>query len=294
MREAIGTDIPGDIKDAMSGWLDNMKDPADSRKYGDRLKELLPAQKDNALLAEIATMSKLFTKKSFWIFAGDGAAYDIGYGGVDHVLATGEDINMLIMDTEVYSNTGGQSSKATPTGSVARFAASGKKTPKKDMGRISMSYGYIYVASVAMGASKNQLMKALVEAESYDGPAVIIAYSPCINQGIMAGMGKSQEESKLAVQSGYWPLYRYDPRLKAEGKNPFQLDSKKPDGTLKQFMEGEIRYASLQRSYPEEAERLHALLVEQFNERYEELALMADPTLVCKTDEDGETEKAAE
>jgi pyruvate-ferredoxin/flavodoxin oxidoreductase len=294
MREAVGTDISGDIKDAMSGWLDNMKDPEGSREFGDRLKALLPAQKDNALLAEIAGMSKLFTKKSFWIFAGDGAAYDIGYGGVDHVLATGEDINMLIMDTEVYSNTGGQSSKATPTGSVARFAASGKKTPKKDMGRISMSYGYIYVASVSMGANKQQLMKALVEAESYDGPSVIIAYSPCINQGIMAGMGKAQEESKLVVQSGYWPLYRYDPRLKAEGKNPFQLDSKKPDGTLKDFMQGEIRYASLQRTYPEEAKRLHALLVEQFNQRYEELALMADPTLVCKTGEDAEAQEAGE
>ncbi len=290
MREAVGTDIPADIKEAMSGWLDNMKDPEGSRKYGDQLKALLPAQKDNALLAKIAGKSKLFTKKSFWIFAGDGAAYDIGYGGVDHVLATGEDINMLIMDTEVYSNTGGQSSKATPTGSVARFAASGKKTPKKDMGRISMSYGYIYVASVSMGANKQQLMKALVEAESYDGPSMVIAYSPCINQGIMAGMGKAQEEAKLAVQSGYWPLYRYDPRLKAEGKNPFILDSKKPDGNLKQFMDGEIRYASLKRTYPEEAERLHALLVEQFNQRYEELALLADPTSVCKTEEAAETE----
>jgi pyruvate-ferredoxin/flavodoxin oxidoreductase len=294
MREAIETDIPANIKEAMSGWLDNMKDPDGSRQYGDQLKALLPAQKGNNLLDQIAAKSKLFTKKTFWIFAGDGAAYDIGYGGVDHVLATGEDINMLIMDTEVYSNTGGQSSKATPTGSVARFAASGKKTPKKDMGRISMSYGYIYVASVAMGANKNQLMKALVEAESYDGPSLIIAYSPCINQGIMAGMGKSQEESKLAVQSGYWPLYRYDPRLKAEGKNPFQLDSKKPDGSLKKFMEGEIRYASLKRTYPEEAERLHALLVEQFDKRYEELALMADPTLVCKTEETGETQEASE
>jgi len=247
MREAVGTDIPADIKAAMSGWLDNMKDPDESRKYGDQLKALLPAQKDNALLAKIAGKSKLFTKKSFWIFAGDGAAYDIGYGGVDHVLATGEDINLFIMDTEVYSNTGGQSSKATPTGSVARFAASGKKTPKKDMGRISMSYGYIYVASVSMGASKQQLLKALVEAESYDGPSMVIAYAPCINQGIMAGMGKAQEEAKLAVQSGYWPLYRYDPRLKGEGKNPFILDSKKPDGSLKQFMDGEIRYASRKR-----------------------------------------------
>jgi pyruvate-ferredoxin/flavodoxin oxidoreductase len=271
-----------------------MKDPDESRKYGDQLKALLPAQKDNALLAKIAGKSKLFTKKSFWIFAGDGAAYDIGYGGVDHVLATGEDINMLIMDTEVYSNTGGQSSKATPTGSVARFAASGKKTPKKDMGRISMSYGYIYVASVSMGANKQQLMKALVEAESYDGPSMVIAYSPCINQGIMAGMGKAQEEAKLAVQSGYWPLYRYDPRLKGEGKNPFILDSKKPDGSLKQFMDGEIRYASLKRTYPEEAERLHTLLIEQFNQRYEELALLADPTIVCKTEEPAESEEASE
>ena len=294
IREAVGTDIPADIKAAMSGWLDNMKDPEGSRKYGDQLKALLPAQKGNALLAKIAGKSKLFTKKSFWIFAGDGAAYDIGYGGVDHVLATGEDINMLIMDTEVYSNTGGQASKATPTGSVARFAASGKKTPKKDMGRISMSYGYIYVASVSMGASKQQLLKALVEAESYDGPSLVIAYAPCINQGILAGMGKAQEESKLAVESGYWPLYRYDPRLKDEGKNPFILDSKKPDGSLKQFMDGEIRYASLKRTYPEEAERLHALLIEQFNQRYEELALLADPMSVCKTEEVGEPEKAGE
>ena len=300
MREAVGTDVSPGIKDAMSGWLDSMKDPEGSRKYGDQLKALLPAQKDNALLTKIAGKSKLFTKKSFWIFAGDGAAYDIGYGGVDHVLATGEDINMFIFDTEVYSNTGGQSSKATPTGSVARFAASGKKTPKKDMGRISMSYGYIYVASVSMGASKQQLMKALLEAESYDGPSLIIGYSPCINQGIMAGMGKAQEEAKLAVDSGYWPLYRYDPRLKDEGKNPFILDSKKPDGSLKKFMDGEIRYASLKRTYPEEAKRLHALLIEQFNQRYEELALMADPTLVCKTEEavqseeTGQSEKTSE
>jgi len=290
MREAVGTDVSQEIKDAMSGWLDKMKDPAGSRKYGDRLKALLPAQNGNGLLNQIVEKSKLFTKKSFWIFAGDGAAYDIGYGGVDHVLATGEDINMLIMDTEVYSNTGGQSSKATPTGSVARFAASGKKTPKKDMGRISMSYGYIYVASVSMGANKQQLMKALVEAESYDGPSLVIAYCPCINQGIMAGMGKAQEEEKLAVQSGYWPLYRYNPTLKAEGKNPFILDSKKPDGSLKQFLDGEIRYASLKRTFPEEAEKLHTLLIEQFNQRYEELALMADPTSICKTDEPAATE----
>ena len=285
LREALNADVSQEIKDAATGWLDNMKDPEGSRKYGDQLKALLASQNGSELLGQIAERSKLLTKKSFWIFTGDGAAYDIGYGGVDHVLATGEDINLLVMDTEVYSNTGGQASKATPTGSVARFAASGKKTPKKDMGRIAMTYGYIYVASVAMGANKQQLMKALVEAESYDGPSLIIAYCPCINQGIMAGMGKAQEQEKLAVQSGYWPLYRYNPALKAEGKNPFILDSKKPDGSLKQYLEGEIRYASLTRTFPEEAERLHTMLIEQFNQRYEELALMADPTLVCKTDE---------
>jgi pyruvate-ferredoxin/flavodoxin oxidoreductase len=290
MRQALDSDISGEIKDAMQGWLESFKEPGGSRKYGDQLKALLSRQKGNPLLAEIAAYDKLFTKKSFWVFVGDGAAYDIGFGGIDHVLATGEDINVLVLDTEVYSNTGGQSSKATPTGSVAKFAASGKKTPKKDMGQMMMSYGYVYVASVAMGANKQQLMKAFLEAESYDGPAIILAYSPCINQGILAGMGKSQEEEKLAVQSGYWPLYRYNPRLKAEGKNPFILDSKKPDGSLRKFLEGEIRYASLKRTFPAEADRLHAELEEQFNARYEELALMADPTRVCQ---EPETEEPA-
>ncbi len=195
---------------------------------------------------------------------------------------------MMVFDTEVYSNTGGQSSKATPTGSVAKFAASGKKTPKKDMGRMIMSYGYIYVASVAMGANKQQLMKALVEAESYNGPSLILAYSPCINQGILAGMGKTQEEEKLAVQSGYWPLYRYNPALKAKAENAFILDSKKPDGSLQKFLQGEIRYASLKKTFPEEAKRLHAELEEQFDQRYEALALMADPTSVCKEQEPAE------
>jgi pyruvate-ferredoxin/flavodoxin oxidoreductase len=282
MRQALSSDLPQDIRTAMQNWLESFKDAEGSRKYGDQLKAILPAYKDDALLAQILEMAKLFTKKSFWVFAGDGAAYDIGFGGLDHVLATAEDINVLVMDTEVYSNTGGQSSKATPTGSVAKFAASGKKTPKKDMGRMMMSYGYVYVASVAMGANKQQLIKAFLEAEAYDGPSLILAYSPCINQGILAGMGKSQEEEKLAVQSGYWPLYRYNPSLKAEGQNPFILDSKKPDGSLRQFLQGEIRFSSLQRTFPEEADKLHALLEEQFKQRYDELALMADPTLVCK------------
>ncbi|MBW2563153.1 MAG: pyruvate:ferredoxin (flavodoxin) oxidoreductase, partial [Deltaproteobacteria bacterium] len=275
MQEALNSDIPKDVKDAMSGWLDNMKAPDGSRKYGDQLKALLPGYKDNSLLSQINEMSNLFTKKSYWIFAGDGSAYDISFGGIDHVMASGEDINVFIFDTEVYSNTGGQSSKATPTGSVAKFAASGKKTAKKDMGTMMMSYGYVYVASVAMGSSKKQLMNTLIEAEGYDGPSLIMAYASCINHGIKKGMGKAQEEMKLAVSSGYWPLYRYNPELKAQGKNPFILDCKKPDGTLQEFLSGEVRYASLETTFPEESKRLRARIEEELAERYEALKLRA-------------------
>ena len=285
MKQALDTDIPQDLKDAMKGWLDNMKDPEGSKTYGDQLKALLPAQKGNTLLDEIYEMANLFTKKSFWVFLGDGAAYDIAYGGIDHILASGEDINVFIFDTEVYSNTGGQSSKATPVGSVAKFAASGKKTAKKDMGRMAMTYGYVYVASVGMGANKNQTVKALVEAESYDGPSIVMGYAPCINHGIKVGMGKSQEEIKLAVESGYWPLYRYNPMLKAEGKNPFVLDSKAPNGSIQQFLAGEVRYASLEQTFPEESKVLRHQIEEEYMERWETLQLMADPTIVCKDDE---------
>ncbi len=285
MSEAIDSELSQDIKDAMQGWLDNMKDPEGSKKYGNQLKELLPSAKDNGLLSEILSMSRLFTKRSYWIFVGDGSAYDIAFGGIDHVIAAGEDINVMIYDTEVYSNTGGQSSKATPTGSVAKFAASGKKTCKKDMGAMAMTYGYVYVANVSMGANKQQMVKAFVEAESYDGPSVIMAYAPCINHGIKKGMGKSQEEAKLAVQCGYWPLYRFNPALKSEGKNPFVLDSKAPDGTLQEFLAGEVRYASLQKSFPEESKRLTARLEEEYTERYEALKLLADPMSICKADE---------
>ena len=267
VRQAIAGEIPPEVKEALQGWLDQMNDPEGSRKYGDQLKALLPKHADNALLSEINVMSKLFTKKSFWIFSGDGAAYDIAFGGIDHVMAAGENINMMVYDTEVYSNTGGQSSKATPTGSVAKFAASGKKTTKKDLGAMMMSYGYVYVASVAMGANKQQLVKAVAEAEAYNGPSLILAYSPCINHGIMRGMGHSQDEEKLAVQSGYWPLYRYNPQLKAEGKNPFTLDSKEPDGSLDTFLAGEVRYASLKRVFPDEAERLQGLLTKEVQDR---------------------------
>ena len=221
-------------------------------------------------------MKDLLTKKSIWIFGGDGWAYDIGYGGLDHVMAMNKDVNVLVMDTEVYSNTGGQSSKATPTGSVAKFAASGKKTKKKDLGRMFMSYGYVYVASVAMGANMNQCLKAFLEAEAYPGPSIVISYAPCINQGLKKGMGKSQEEEKLAVQVGYWPLYRYNPLLKEQGKNPFVLDSKEPTGDFHEFLMGEVRYSSLVKTFPGEAERLHARLEAECKERYEEYKKLAE------------------
>ena len=279
-EQAAGADIDAHVREALQGWLANMKNVDGSKKYGDQLKALLPKYADNPLLAEINSLAKLFTKKSYWIFCGDGAGYDIAYGGIDHVLASGEDINVMIFDTEVYSNTGGQSSKATPTGSIAKFAASGKKTAKKDMGAMAMTYGYVYVANVGMGANKNQVMKAFLEAEAYDGPSLIMAYAPCINHGIKKGMGKTQEETRLAVASGYWPLYRYNPQLTAEGKNPFILDSKEPDGTLKEFLAGEVRYAALQQLFPDEAKRLHTRLEKEFTERYLRLKQKADQELV--------------
>ena len=266
----------GELKEAFTGWIEN-KDNADgSKEYGNKIKSLLKNKHSDKLLNQIWESRTLLTKKSIWSVGGDGWAYDIGYGGLDHVLAMNEDINILVFDTEVYSNTGGQSSKATPFGSVAKFAASGKKTKKKDLGVMAMTYGYVYVASVAMGSNKNQLLKAIKEAESYPGPSLIIAYSPCINHGIKAGMGKTQNEEKLAVEAGYWPLYRYDPRLAQEGKNPFQLDYKEPNGTLHDFIMGEVRYNSLTRSFPDEAKRLHKKLEEDVNARYKKYKAMAE------------------
>ncbi|MDG6219188.1 MAG: thiamine pyrophosphate-dependent enzyme, partial [Candidatus Thermoplasmatota archaeon] len=203
-------------------------------------------------------------------------AYDIGFGGLDHVLASGADINVLVLDTEVYSNTGGQASKATPLGSVAQFAYSGKKTKKKDLGLMMMNYGYVYVASIAMGANMTHALKVMKEAESYPGPSLIIAYAPCINHGIKAGMGKTQYEEKLAVDVGYWLLYRFDPRLKDQNINPFQLDSKEPSGSFHDFIMGEIRYNSLTRTFPEEAKRLHAQLETDMKERYQQYKRMAE------------------
>jgi len=279
---ALSGKVPKKLKDALAGWLDNRSSYELSRTYGDQLKKLLPEYSNDVLLGKILKMSHLFTKRSYWVFLGDGAAYDIAFGGIDHVLASGEDINVFVFDTEVYSNTGGQSSKATPTGSVAKFAASGKKTTKKDMGAMAMTYGYVYVASVAMGANKQQLVKALSEAESYDGPSLILAYAPCINHGIKKGMGKSQEEMKLAVECGYWPLYRFNPMLKAEGKNPFILESKAPDGKLQEFLAGEVRYASLEKTFPEESKKLRARIEEEVMARYSAMERLADPESICR------------
>ena len=276
VKEASEAGVSAELKDAMTAWLSGKDAAATSREAGDRMADLLAQEaKDNDLLSEILTARDLFTKKSVWSIGGDGWAYDIGYGGLDHVAAMAQDVNILVLDTEVYSNTGGQSSKATPTGSVAKFAASGKKTKKKDLGRMLMNYGYVYVASVAMGANKNQCLKAFIEAESYPGPSVIIAYSPCINQGLKKGMGKSQEEEKNAVEAGYWPLYRFDPRRADAGENPFQLDSKDPTGNFHDFLMGEVRYASLVKSFPDEAKKLHAKLEEEYKERWETYKQMA-------------------
>ena len=276
MEKALSGKLPKKLKDTMQGWMENANCPEKSREFGDALKELLPKHTDDPILSDIMAKSKLFTKKSYWVFLGDGAAYDIAFGGIDHVLASGEDINVFIFDTEVYSNTGGQSSKATPTGSVAKFAASGKKTTKKDMGAMAMTYGYVYVASIAMGANKQQTVKALAEAEAYDGPSLVMAYAPCINHGIKKGMGKCQEEMKLAVQSGYWPLYRYNPMLTAEGKNPFTLDCKEPDGSLQQFLSGEVRYASLEATFPEESKKLRARIEKELTERFNRMKRLAE------------------
>ncbi len=275
MEQALETDVSSELKDALKGWLDNKDDAAGSSEYGAALKSLLEGETD-CLLKDIYDEKDVFTKKSHWIFGGDGWAYDIGFGGLDHVLASGEDVNILVMDTEVYSNTGGQSSKATPTGAIAKYAASGKKIGKKDLGRMIMSYGYVYVASISMGANKNQTMKAILEAEKYPGPSLIICYAPCINQGIRKGMGKSQLEGKLAVDSGYWPMYRYNPLLIDDGKNPFTLDSKAPDGTLQDFLGGETRFAALEKSDPDESKRLRAKIEGEVTDKYTMLKMMAD------------------
>ncbi len=246
----------GDAASAeLQDWLDHVDDGAGTRDRADKLVAAL--EKSGSELAKAILEDKeYFVKRSQWIFGGDGWAYDIGYGGVDHVLASGEDVNVFVFDTEVYSNTGGQSSKSTPTAAIAKFAASGKKTKKKDLGMMAMTYGYVYVAQVNMGADKNQVLKAIAEAEAYKGPSLIIGYAPCINHGIKIGMSNSQLEAKKATECGYWSMYRYNPELKEAGKNPFVLDSKDPTADFKEFLMGEVRYASLAKAFPEAADAL--------------------------------------
>ena len=282
-----------DIKEYGRKWLDNMDNAEGSREYGEKL---LAACKDGIdltgviyegkdltgtdcncdacrLAKEVIANADLLTKKSIWIFGGDGWAYDIGYGGLDHVLAQNQDVNVLVLDTEVYSNTGGQASKSTPTGSVAKFAAAGKRTKKKDLGLMAMSYGYVYVATVAMSANPAQLIKAMIEAEKYHGPSLIIAYAPCINHGI--NMSLAQAEIRKAVAAGYWPLYRYNPEL----ETPLNVDSKDPTESYQDFIRGENRYQTLLKMFPEAADKLFAQNEEDAQNRlamYKKLAKKDD------------------
>ncbi len=273
--------IDASVADVVDKWIETMNDGEASREASNAVVAKLAAYDgDDAeaknIVAYVLENQDQLVKKSQWVFGGDGWAYDIGYGGLDHVLASGEDINVLVFDTEVYSNTGGQSSKATPTGAVAQFAASGKRIKKKDLGMMAMSYGYVYVAQVAMGADKNQLVKALVEAEKYPGPSLIIAYAPCINHGLKGGMAGSQAEIKRAVDAGYWHMYRFNPELKEQGKNPFILDSKEPKDSFRDFLLSEVRYSALQRTFPEAAEELFKQCEEDAKARLETYKRLAN------------------
>ena len=272
LTEAIACDCtPAEFKAAAQEWIDGKEDAEASKAAAAKLKPMIEAGVANGCdkCAKLAELSHYLVKRSQWIIGGDGASYDIGYGGLDHVIASGEDVNILVLDTEVYSNTGGQSSKATPLGAIAKFAAAGKRVRKKDLGMIATTYGYVYVAQIAMGADQAQCLKAIREAEAYPGPSIIIAYAPCINHGLKKGMGKAQAEEAAAVACGYWHLWRYNPALEAEGKNPFSLDSKEPqwDG-FQDFLKGEVRFASVMKQFPAEAADLFSACEEMAKKRY--------------------------
>lgn len=268
--EKVAEAADANVKEACAGWLESFDSGASNGTATDKLVAALSG-KDSESCNEIVKNKDFLAKKSQWIFGGDGWAYDIGFGGLDHVLASGKDINIMVFDTEIYSNTGGQSSKATPIGAVAQFAAAGKDIKKKDLAGIAMSYGYIYVAQIAMGADYNQTIKAIAEAEAYPGPSLVIAYAPCISHGIKAGMSQAQSEEKKAVEAGYWHLFRFNPALSLEGKSPFSLDSKEPTGSYQEFIKGEVRYSSLALKNKERAEILFAKSEEAAKERYENL-----------------------
>lgn len=264
--------VPAEFKEAAQAWIAGREDADASRAAADKLAPMIEAAKGQCpVCAQLAELTHYLTKRSQWIIGGDGASYDIGYGGLDHVLASGEDVNILVLDTEVYSNTGGQASKATPLGAIAQFAAAGKRVTKKDLGLMQTTYGYIYVAQIAMGADQAQTLKAIREAEAYPGPSLIIAYAPCINHGLKAkgGMGKSQAEEAKAVECGYWQLWRFNPALEAEGKNPFTLDSKEPDWSkFQDYLNGEVRFLSLKKARPAEAQELFDKTEEAAKRRY--------------------------
>jgi pyruvate-ferredoxin/flavodoxin oxidoreductase len=265
-----------ELKGYFTEWLEQRNDAAKTVELEAKITPLVNAC-DCDICKDIRPLTKFIIKKSQWIIGGDGWAYDIGFGGLDHVLASGKNVNVLVVDTEVYSNTGGQSSKSTPVGAVAKFAAAGKRVRKKDLGMIAATYGYVYVAQIAMGANQAQTLKAIREAEAYDGPSLIIAYSPCINHGLKTGMGKAQTEEARAVECGYWHLFRFNPDLEAEGKNPFQLDSKEPDWTkFQDFLMGEVRYNSLKKVYPQDADELFAATQKNAQWRYEGYKRMAE------------------
>lgn len=286
MKEALELNIPAEVKEAFAAWIEGKEDAEASKTASAKIMELTAGcgcgcecgtadARAKEIIAEVREKKDYLVKKSVWIVGGDGWAYDIGYGGLDHVLASGENVNVLVFDTEIYSNTGGQSSKSTPTGAVAKFAASGKKMKKKDLGMIATSYGYVYVAQVGMGADKNQFMKAIIEAEKYDGPSIIIAYAPCINHGLKEGMGRTQANTEQAVKAGYWHLWRYNPTLKDEGKNPFVLDSKEPSASFRDFIMDQVRYTSLMKEFPQEAEELFVKAEKDAKERYQTYVRLA-------------------
>ena len=278
LKGAIAADeTPADFKAAAQEWLEGKDDADASKAAAEKLVPMIEAGKASGCpaCAKLSELAHYLVKRSQWIIGGDGASYDIGYGGLDHVIASGEDVNILVLDTEVYSNTGGQSSKATPLGAIAKFAASGKRVRKKDLGMIATTYGYVYVAQIAMGADQAQCLKAIREAEAYPGPSIIIAYAPCINHGLKKGMGKSQAEEEAAVKCGYWHLWRFNPALEAEGKNPFSLDSKEPNwDAFQDYLKGEVRFASVMKQYPAEAADLFNACEDMAKKRYQSYVRM--------------------
>ena len=281
MESLISMDIAEEYKEVFKNWLEN-KDNGELSKVHSREVEAILAENNieneeaKVLVEEIKERADFLVKRSQWILGGDGWAYDIGYGGLDHVLASGQDVNVLVFDTEIYSNTGGQSSKSTPAAAMAKLAASGKKTKKKDLGRMMMSYGNVYVAQVAIGADKNQVVKAMLEAEAHNGPSIIIAYSTCISHGLKKGMGFSIRNMEEAVKAGYWHLYRYNPELKEQGKNPLSLDSKEPQGNFRDFIMDQVRYSAIAKQFPEQAEELFQMTEEHARQKYAELKKLAE------------------